>query len=62
MYLLFRAAPTAYGTSQARGEIKATATVTWNPSRLQPTPQLTVTPDPQPTEKGQGPNPHPHGY
>ena len=41
--LLFRAAPVAYGGSQARG----TATAVWDPSPcLQPTPPLTATPDP----------------
>ena len=47
LLLLFRAAPEAYVSSQARG---------------QPTPQLTAMPDPWPTERGQGLNLHPHGY
>ena len=52
-FLTFRAIPTAYGGSQARGLIGAVATglhhshsnVGSEPS-LQPTPQLTATPDP----------------
>ena len=50
---LFRAAPTAYGGSQARGPVEAVATgVCHNHShsgsepRLQPTLQLMATPDP----------------
>ena len=51
--VLFRAAPTAYGGSQARGQIGATAVslchshsnVGSEPS-LRPTPQLTAMPDP----------------
>ena len=35
----------AYGSSQARGLIRATATATPDPS-LQPTPELKATPDP----------------
>ena len=63
-----RAAPAAYGGSQARGLIGALATGLRQSHRnagsepsLQPTPQLTATPDPQPTEQGQGSNPQPHG-
>ena len=63
---LFRAAPMAYGGSQARGLIRATvAGLHQSPSntrsepRQQPTPQLTAMPDPQPTEQGQGSNPQP---
>ena len=52
-FLVFRAAPTAYGDSQARGEIGAVATslrhnhstIGSEPS-LRPTPQLTATLDP----------------
>jgi len=51
--LLFRAAPVAYGSSQARGQTGATAShlhhshshVRFEP-HLQPTPQFTATPDP----------------
>ena len=68
-FLLFRAAPMAYGVSQARGCIGATAAglhhshsnAGSNP-HLWPIPQLTATLDPWPTERGQGSNPHPHGY
>ena len=42
---LFRAAPTAYGGSQARGLIGATANARFKPCLL-PTPQLTATLDP----------------
>jgi len=67
--LFFRAASMAYGSSQARSWIGATAAslqhshsnVGSEPS-LQPTPQLTAMPDPRPTEQGQESNPHPHGY
>ena len=52
-FLLFRPALVAYGGSQARGPIKATAASlhhNHNNARselhLQPTPQLTATPDP----------------
>ena len=51
--LLFRATPVAYGASQARGPVRATAAglhhrhsnIRSEPS-LQPTPQRTETPDP----------------
>ena len=63
-----RAAPTAYGVSQARGWIGAVAaglhqsrSNAGSEPSLRPTPQLTATPDPQPTEWGQGLNPQPHG-
>ena len=53
VFLLFRAAPTAYGGSQARGRIGAVAaglrqshSNAGSELRLQPTPQLTATPDP----------------
>ena len=53
LLLLFRAAPEAYGGSQARGQIRAAATglchsqshARSQPS-LRPTPQLTALPDP----------------
>ena len=52
-FLLFRAAPVAYGGSQARGPIGAVATGlhhshsnVGSEPRLRPTPQLTATPDP----------------
>jgi len=53
LFVFFRAAPTAYGGSQARGRIRATAdslhhshsNVGSEPC-LQPTPQLTAKPDP----------------
>ena len=65
-FLLFRAAPMAYGHSQARGRIRAAAAglrhshsnMGSEPCRG-PTPQLTATPGPQPTEWGQELNPHP---
>ena len=59
---LFRASPAAYGSSQARGQIGATAASLHHSHILQTTPQLTATPDPQPTEQGRESNPHPHGY
>ena len=60
---IFRATPTAYGSSQPRGPIGAVAA--WPISqtqqhatepRVQPTPQLTATMDPWPIERGQGSN------
>ena len=67
--LLLRAACMAYGSSQARSQIRATAvglchshSNTGSETCLQPTPQLMVTPDCWPTEWGQGLNLHPHGY
>ena len=65
-FWLFRAAPVAYGDSQARGLI-GTAAANLHQSNagskpyLLPTPQLMATLDPQPTEQGQGSNPQPHG-
>ena len=67
-FSLFKAAPVAYGGSQARVPIEAVATSlcqghsnTGSELSLQPTPRLTATPDPQPTEWGQGSNLRPHG-
>ena len=61
--------PTAYGSSQARGQIRATAASLYlshnnmgSQPPLQPTPQLMAMPDPRPTVQGQGSNPHTHGY
>ena len=56
----------AYGGSQARGQIGATAaglchSNTGSEPHLRPIPQLTATPDPQPAEQGQGSNQKPHG-
>ena len=52
-FCLFRAAPTAYEDSQARGKIRAVATSlcqshsnSGSEPRLQPIPQLLATPDP----------------
>ena len=57
LFGLFRATPRAYGGSQAKGLIGATAVNLRHSHRnarsepsLQPTPQLTATPDPQPTK------------
>ena len=68
-FCLFRATPAAYGNSQAKGQIGATAAglhhshgSSGSEAHLQPTPQLMAMPDPQPTERGQGSNLHPHGY
>ena len=67
IFCLFRATPTAYGGSQARGRIRAVAASlrqshsnVGSEPRLRPTPQLMATPDPY-TEQGQGSNPQPHG-
>ena len=68
LFAFSRATPAAYGSSRARGGIRATATGLHHShsharskARLQPTPQLTAMPDPEPTEQGQGLNPNPHG-
>ena len=68
LFCLFRAAPTAYGGSQARGQIRAAAaglhqsqSNAASEPRLWPTPQLTATPDPWPAEQGQGSDLQPHG-
>ena len=52
-FCLFRATPTAYGSSQARGQILAVAPSLFQSHSnvaselcLQPTPQLMATPDP----------------
>jgi len=68
VFFLFRAAPAAYGGSQARGGIGATAAGLLHSHsnirfelHLQTTPQLTTTPDPSPNEQGQGSNLQLHG-
>ena len=65
----FRAASAAYGSSQARGRIGATAASlyhsysnTGSELHLRPTSQLSAMLDPPLTERGQGSNMHPHGY
>ena len=50
---LLRPAPGAYGSSQARDQIRAT---------LPAYATATATPDPSPTKWGQESNPYPHGY
>ena len=68
LFAFSKAAAEAYGSSQARGLIRAVAaglrqshSNTGSEPCLQPTPQVTATPDPYPTEQGQGPNLRPHG-
>ena len=68
-FLLFRAAPVAYGSSQAMGWIGAAAaslchshSTAGSELSLWPTPQLMAAPDLQPTMWGQGLNLQPHGY
>ena len=47
LFVLSRAAPTAYGGSQARGPIRAVAAgYSRSKLRLRPTPQLMAVPDP----------------
>ena len=67
-FLLFRATPIAYGNSQARGGIRATAAgLCYSHSNarsephLRPIPQLTAMLDSPPTERGQGSNLCPRG-
>ena len=62
-FLSFRATPSAYGSSQARGWFGAIATGLCHSHNnlgskphLQPPPQLTATSDPQSTKWGQGSN------
>ena len=58
IYIFLRAAPMAYGSSQARGLIGAIAA-----AYTTATQDLSVArPDPQPTEQGQALNACPHGY
>ena len=64
-----RASPEAYGSSQTRGQIRATASSLHHSHsnagfqpRLQPTPQFTATLDSQPTDWGKGLSLHPRGY
>ena len=53
----------AYGSSQARGQIRATATSLHHSHRnVGPIPQLTAMLDPRHTETGQGLNLYPQGY
>ena len=68
LFAFSRAAPWAYGGSQARGRIRATAaglhhshSRVGSEPHLQPTPQFMAMPDPSPTEQGQGSNLCPHG-
>ena len=68
-FCLFKAAPTAYGSSQARGLIGAVASSLHHSYsnrgsklHLGPTLQLTAAQDLQPTERGQESNPKPHSF
>ena len=68
-FLLFRATPKAYVSSQPRSQIKAAAvSLQHSHSKagskpcLQPTPQFRAMQDPLPTERAQGSNSYPHGY
>ena len=65
----FRAVPTAYGGSKARGPTRAAAaglhhshSHTRSEPHLRPTSQPMATPNPLATKWGQGLNLHPHGY
>ena len=67
--LHFRAAPVAYGRSQARGPVGAAGAGLHHSHSnarskpcLQPTPQLMATPDLSPTGGDRGSNPRPPGY
>ena len=69
VFCLFREAPTAYGSSQARGPIGAVAaglhhshSNTGSELHLRPIPQLMATQDPLPMKQGQGANLYPQGY
>ena len=65
---LFRAAPTAYGSSQARSPVRAAAaglrhshSHARSKPHLPPTPQLTAMLDPYNSERGRGSSPCPRG-
>lgn len=62
-FLLFRATPARYGSSQARSQIGAPAAGlrhSHSNSGSEPHSSLAML-DPRLTEQGQGSNPHPHG-
>ena len=68
-FCFLRAPPTACGSSQARGQIGATAagihhslSNAGSQLSLQPAPQLTAMQDSPPIEQGQGSKLHRHGY
>ena len=68
-FIFLRAAPVTYGSSQARGQIRAAAASLHHrhsnarpEQRLRPAPQLMATSHFSPTEWGQGLSPSPHGY
>ena len=68
LLFFFRATPAAYGSSQARSRIKATAgglchsySNAKSEPHLRPTPQVPAMQDLQSTDQGQGTNPHPYG-
>ena len=68
LFVFSRAAPMAYGGSQARGPVGAAAaglyhshSNTGSEPCLQPTPQLMATSEPESTERGQGSNLQAHG-
>ena len=68
VFCLFRAAPTAYGGSHARGLMGATAASLRHSHsnarsklHLRPTPQFMATTDSEPTERAKGSNLQPHG-
>ena len=68
-YSLFTATLAAYGSSQARGPIRAAAACLHHSHsnvrskpHLRPTPQIMAMPDPQHAERSQVSNLHPHGY
>ena len=64
LLFFFQSTPTAYGSSQARGPIRATAAGICHSHKarsepcLQPTPQPAAMPDPRLTEQGQGSDPY----
>ena len=61
-FCLLRAAPVAYGGSQARGQPIPRHSNARSELHLRPTPKLVATLDAQPTERGQGSNLHSYGY
>ena len=68
-FFFLTAAGAAYGSSWARGQMRAAAAGLYHSHskagsqpHLQPTLQLVAMPDPLPTERDQGLNPHTHGH
>ena len=62
IFCLFREAPTAYGSSQARGQIRVTAAGLHHSNMGSEQHQILTGSGPGVEQQGQELNPHPHGY